>query len=168
MGKKKEEPGPSLFDISGEAGYPPAIAAAIAVRLVNETADDEQVRKDDEQVRKDEGKTHRAKLGAPRVRIPRVTRAGKTIWERFWEYDARHPEVYILIVKYARELKARGHILYSMDAILHRIRWHYQAEKDVIEEFKMINDFTSRYARVVMEREPDLEGFFKLHKLLRE
>ena len=32
-------------------------------------------------------------------------------------------------------------------------------------EFKLNNDFTSRYARLIMQQEPDLEDFFEVRVL---
>jgi hypothetical protein len=46
-----------------------------------------------------------------------------------------------------------------------RMRWHFQIEKGMDEEFKLNNNFRSRYARKIMKAHPDLEDFFELRIL---
>lgn len=95
-----------------------------------------------------------------RPRRSTLRAARPTIQERFWEYHAAHPEVYELLVKLARDVKARGKAKYSMKAIFERARWHYAIEKGD-EEFVLNNDFTALFARLIMESEPDLAEFFE-------
>jgi hypothetical protein len=87
-----------------------------------------------------------------------------TIQERFWEYHFAHPEVYELLVKLVRDVKARGKTKYSMKAIFERARWHYHIERGE-GSFVLNNDFTAHYARLIMEQEPDLVGFFDVREL---
>jgi len=35
------------------------------------------------------------------------------------------------------------------------------------DEYKLCNDYTAHYARLMMAREPDLEGVFRLRELSR-
>lgn len=49
---------------------------------------------------------------------------------------------------------------YSADAILHRIRWHFQVERR-LREFKCNNNWTAVLARWFMQRHPEHEGFFE-------
>jgi hypothetical protein len=104
-------------------------------------------------------------LGVRRRPRRSTLRAAKpTITERFWEYHYAHPEVYELLVKLARDVKARGKTKYSMKAIFERARWHYHIERGE-DGFVLNNDFTSHYARLIMEQEPDLDGFFDVREL---
>jgi hypothetical protein len=85
---------------------------------------------------------------------------------RFDEFHREHPEVYRLIVRLCRKLRHAGRTHYSIDAILHRVRWHYDVNaKRPGEPFKLNDHFTSRYARLVMRQEPDLSDFFETRKL---
>ncbi len=84
---------------------------------------------------------------------------------KFWQYHHDNPHIYALIVKYAREVKAAGFTTYSINAIFERIRWHVLVETKSEDSFKMSNDHRSRYARLVMKKEPDLKGFFNLRPL---
>ena len=73
----------------------------------------------------------------------------RTIQERFEEFHAENPRFYDLLVHFARFARKKG--------------------KTIGEEpFKFSNDFTSRYARLMMEQEEDLQGFFELRELRSE
>jgi hypothetical protein len=93
----------------------------------------------------------------------------RTIQEAFEEFHRTHPDVYDVIVSIARQVKAKGYTKYSCHAILERVRWFYKFEREnTWEDFKISNNHGSRYARMVMERNEDLEGFFTLHELKAE
>jgi len=40
------------------------------------------------------------------------------------------------------------------------LRWERAMKTTDQTEWKLNNNYTSRYARLIMEQEPDLEGFF--------
>lgn len=90
-----------------------------------------------------------------------------TIDERFAAFDAAAPEVYRLFVFFARQLREAGHTRYSSDALLHRVRWHFAVKGPRAgEAYKINNNFSSRYARKLMEEYPDeFAGFFECRKL---
>lgn len=88
----------------------------------------------------------------------------RNIEQDFWRYEHANPKVYKLIVNLARTVKAAGYETYSMDAILHRLRWHYAVDSKSKEPFKVNDHYSSFYARLVMAREPDLANFFTLRK----
>ena len=89
----------------------------------------------------------------------------RTIQDKFEDFHERHPEVYSEIVRMARELKAAGHQRYSMDALLHVIRWHRHVRRDQGDEFKINDWYSSRYSRLVQTMESDLDGFFETRGL---
>jgi hypothetical protein len=69
-------------------------------------------------------------------------------------------------VRLCRKLHRAGRDHYSIDAILHRVRWHYDVKAKVPgEPFKLNDHFTSRYARLVMRQESDLHDFFETRRL---
>jgi hypothetical protein len=89
----------------------------------------------------------------------------KTPESAFWNFDKMHPSVYRMIVHLARGLKKQGFKTYSMDVLFHRIRWHAYVKRNRSQEAFKLNDwYTSFYARLVMEREPDLADFFQIRK----
>lgn len=92
-------------------------------------------------------------------------RARSTIQERFEKFHAENPHIYHYFVLYARQAKAAGYEHYGCHAIMQRVRWHMEIETRSDDGFKINNDFSSRYARRIMEQEPDLKGFFVTRRL---
>lgn len=52
---------------------------------------------------------------------------------------------------------------YSADALLHRIRWHFQVEKQD-RDFRANNNWTATLARWFIARNPHMEKFFELRE----
>lgn len=88
----------------------------------------------------------------------------QSIDARFREYDRAHPEVFRKFRELADGLRAAGWSRYSADALMHRIRWHYHVERQD-REWKINNDFSSRYARLLMDVDPSFVGFFETRVL---
>lgn len=66
------------------------------------------------------------------------------------------------------ELISMGINKYSSDAILHRIRWHHQIERND-PEFRCNNDWTPYLARMFVEEHPEHAKFFEFrHARYRE
>lgn len=91
--------------------------------------------------------------------------AERTIQERFEDFHGRHPEVYAYLVALCFELQRRGFRHYGVRSLWERARWHFQVEKDLGEEFKLNDHYHSRYARLIMSKHPELNGFFELREL---
>jgi hypothetical protein len=87
-----------------------------------------------------------------------------TIQQRFERFHRDNPTVYVSLVAYARRAKSRGFSHYGIDTLFEILRWHTTIET-TDTEFKLNNNFRSRYARLIMEREPDLADFFELREL---
>jgi len=88
------------------------------------------------------------------------------IQRRFEAFHAANPHVYRLIVHRAREARAAGVQRVGMAAIFERIRWDRMISTGGHGiPFKLNDHFTSRYARLVMEQEPDLDGLFEVREL---
>lgn len=81
-----------------------------------------------------------------------------TIQETFEAFHAKYPQVYAKIVAMARTMKRRGFEHYGIKALVEVVRWHMALKTG--EEFKINNNYTSRYSRLIMQQEPDLAGFF--------
>lgn len=93
---------------------------------------------------------------------------GRKIQEAFEAFDRAHPEVYEYLVRLAFEAYDRGFRHYGIGALWERMRWHFQIEKGMDEEFKLNNNFRSRYARKIIAEHPVLEDFFELRCLRAE
>jgi len=72
-------------------------------------------------------------------------------------------EVCLKFESLALELRGAGFRRYSADAILHRIRWHWQVERGD-REFKCNDHWTAPLARWFMRRNPEAGKFFELRE----
>lgn len=89
-----------------------------------------------------------------------------TIQVRFEAFHTANPFVYDKLVSLAREVKSKGRTQYGIESLFARLRWHYEFETTG-EQFKLNDHFTSRYARLIMEQESDLKGFFSTRQICK-
>lgn len=87
-----------------------------------------------------------------------------SISERFRRFHSANPEVYRNLVNLARQLKRSGRDSYGIVGLYEVLRYDASLKTDG-KPFKLSNDYRSRYARLIMAQEPDLEGFFKTREL---
>lgn len=99
-----------------------------------------------------------------RVRMDYPGKINDEIEKKFEKFHNKNPHVYKLLVKYAREARKTGKKKFGMGAIYERARWNVEVETRGVP-FKIDNDFRSRYSRVIMHNEHDLDGFFELREL---
>ena len=92
---------------------------------------------------------------------------GDTIGQQFRAFHAANPAVYDWLRANALALKRRGRERYSMKTLLEVLRWHHDVETDSTD-FKLNNNFTAYYARLLMQEEPELDGFFELREIRSE
>ena len=81
--------------------------------------------------------------------------------DRFAIFHLSNPRVYKMILSIALDLKRRGHKKAGMKAIFERLRWLYALQTQG-EAYKLNNNYTAHYARLIMESEPELAGFFEV------
>ena len=87
------------------------------------------------------------------------------IQRRFLQFHRDNPHVYEKLVELARAVQRAGFRNYGIEPLFARLRWHYDIDTRSTDGFKLNNNYTSRYARLLMEREPDLAGFFRTRTL---
>lgn len=85
------------------------------------------------------------------------------IRESFDAFHAQNPHVYEALRRRALRAKRRGYRP-GMKCLFELLRWSHGMTTQG-DEFLLNNNFTSHYARMLMEREPELDGFFELRKL---
>jgi hypothetical protein len=85
---------------------------------------------------------------------------GSELYRAFLTFYRANPTVYTELVALARQAKAAGHERYSIAALFELVRWHRTVEVRSSDGFKLNNNHRAFYAREIMEREPDLAGFF--------
>jgi hypothetical protein len=85
----------------------------------------------------------------------------------FEEFHALHPYVYDQLVDLAQKAKARGRQRVGMKQLFEVLRWERMLQRLPAEgeEFKLNNNYTSRYARLIMDQETDLAGLFEIRML---
>lgn len=91
----------------------------------------------------------------------------KDITAHFWAFHERNPEVYAGLVRLARTGKQSGRTKLGIGQLFEVLRWEWMIGglPDRHEQFKLNNNYRSRYSRLIMQREPDLEGIFETREL---
>lgn len=93
---------------------------------------------------------------------------GATIAERFGAFHQHNPHVYRAFRSLANQLRDAGVSKGSSKLIIERLRWEYTLRTAGVEKFKISNDYTALYARLLVYREPKFLGWFQLKALSYE
>jgi len=85
-----------------------------------------------------------------------------------WQPPPSYPDgvpanVCLTFERLANEVRALGFERYSADAVLHRVRWHWQIEKGE-RGFRCNNNWTAPLARWFAARNPDAASFFEMRE----
>lgn len=84
---------------------------------------------------------------------------------KFAEFNSNNPQVYRALVKFAWEARTAGHYKISIELLVNRVRWELIiTTQDRNSEFKINNNYKSRYARMIMT-EPGLENIFNTREM---
>jgi hypothetical protein len=86
--------------------------------------------------------------------------------EAFIAYHHANPEVYAAFKQIAERLYRRGVQHYGAKAIMEVVRYRTIVRGD--DGFKVNNNYTSRYARLLMAEDPRFAQFFELRVLKSE
>src|SRR5512137_2981613 len=93
----------------------------------------------------------------------------RTIDERFAEFHRNNPHVYDELVAMARRAKGHGYNRSGIGMMWEVLRWNRMFSTNPADrDFKLNDHFRSRYARVIMDNERDLAGFFEVRSLRTE
>jgi len=91
---------------------------------------------------------------------------GMTIQQAFEDFHRRNPHVFSYMRVRALRWKRAGHQRCSTSMLVENLRWDYGVKTTHGgTEFKINNNFKSRYARLLVELEPELDGMFETRKL---
>ena len=90
-----------------------------------------------------------------------------SIQARFAQFHNDHPEVYEALLVYAMALVRKGYERLSISMLWEHMRYETMVGAKVPEEdaYRLNNTLRSRYARLLMEREPVLAGRFETRRL---
>lgn len=84
----------------------------------------------------------------------------------FRRFHAAHPEVYNELVALCHELMRRGYQKFGIATVYEVCRWRSMIQHSPDSQpFKLNNNHRAYYARMIMERNPDLRGVFATRKL---
>lgn len=83
----------------------------------------------------------------------------------FEVFHKKHPEIYSHLVAAAQTMRARGRKRCGIKALWEYIRWNFYIGGTAAGGFKLSNNYHSRYARLIVQQEPDLDGFFEFRQL---
>lgn len=101
---------------------------------------------------------------AKAARLPREARK-RSLDERFEAWLKTYPKMFELFERYALHAIASGHTRYSAKAVVERVRWHVTVERQAGEQFTFNNDYTSRLARMFIEKHPEHRDLFSTRAL---
>lgn len=87
------------------------------------------------------------------------------IYGSFIKFHTDHPDVYEQIVSLARKIRDRGYERYGIATLFEVVRYHRATSGKDEDGWKLNNNFRSHYARLIMQQEPDLDGFFETRAL---
>lgn len=93
-----------------------------------------------------------------------VKATGETIEERFESFHNSNPHVYRAICILARDLRDKGAKRLGMKMLFEYLRVSRMRTSG--RDFKLNNSYTSRYARLLIDSEPDLAGLFETRRKL--
>lgn len=85
---------------------------------------------------------------------------------RFAEFHATNPQVFSELEKLANILIARGRKKFGIGFLFEVLRWEfYMNTDDPNSEFRLNNNYRSHYARLLIERNPELTDALELRHL---
>lgn len=96
-----------------------------------------------------------------RLGKPWPTPTNEELFQRFHE---ENPHVYRALVKLAFRAKAAGIKKWGINAVIEVFRWEHAIETKG-DTFKINNNHAPHYARLIMAREPELDGFFNTREI---
>ena len=89
--------------------------------------------------------------------------AGDPIEEAFQLFHQANPHVYEMLASMARRVRLAGFKRYGIKTLFEAARYRNDIETNSAS-FKLNNNFTALYARMIMAEQPDLEGMFELRR----
>lgn len=98
------------------------------------------------------------------VALEFARRAESKLDAEFRRFHADNPHVYRRLAEMARQARAAGRTRIGIGMLFEALRWEH-AISTTGDDFKLNNNHRSRYARLLMDSEPDLAGLFELRAL---
>jgi hypothetical protein len=86
-----------------------------------------------------------------------------SIEDDFADFHRDNPHVYVRLRALALRLKDRGRPFYGIKALTEIVRFE-QAMETTDPDYKINNNYTALYARMLMDLEPELRDFFRTRR----
>ncbi len=83
-----------------------------------------------------------------------------TIDQQFRAFHRANPHIYGNLKALALNAKRRGQ-KFGIGALYEILRWKYAERTTGDATFKLNNNYRALYARLLMDREPELDGYFE-------
>lgn len=90
--------------------------------------------------------------------------AGETIDEQFQAFHRANPHIYRILRALAMDYRRAGHDHCGIKMLYEVLRYQSGIYTRG-DAYKLNNNYTSRYARLLMKQEPELAGFFETREL---
>ena len=90
--------------------------------------------------------------------------SGASIAEQFAAFHAANPQVYFALRRLALGLRGLGVQSYGIAGLFEQLRWNYTLQTRG-DAYRLNNNYRSHYARLLMEKNPSLAGFFETRQL---
>jgi hypothetical protein len=84
---------------------------------------------------------------------------------KFIDFHMANPQVYTELVSLSREAKGQGHSKFGLRMLWEVLRWKRMMSTTDPSEYKLNDNYISRYARLIMSIEKDLDGLFEIRGL---
>jgi hypothetical protein len=91
--------------------------------------------------------------------------AGATHQERFEAFHALNPWVLTVLEKLTRDYLAAGRSRVGIGMLFEVLRWQY-GRHTTGDEFRLNNNYRSRYARALIDKHPEWDAVFETRALL--
>ena len=88
----------------------------------------------------------------------------RSLEERFLAFHEHNPRVFIELEKLALEAKRRGRKRIGIKMLWEVMRWNLTVATND-SSFKLNNNYPSRYARLLVQKHPDLGGMIQMREL---
>jgi len=100
-------------------------------------------------------------LGLFDRRIVTINAHGMTLDQQFEAFHAENPHVYEMLRRLSLDAARLGRRV-GIGMLFEVLRWqNAMTTTDEASEFKLNNNYRAFYARLLMEREPELDGYFE-------
>jgi len=105
-------------------------------------------------------------MQADQYELSLVTPKGYQAFD-LWRHTPIGGEITNRAIRLSIGIKRRGFKRYSIRAVIHRLRWHYAMTHgpNGEDQYLINNNMTPYLARFIMDRVPDLQGFFETREL---